>query len=140
MKKYALIPALFIAAISGGCATPVATSPSSSQNPTSTAPATQEKKPVVWTKNKASQKEVARVMAGVKDRLRDPESARFEGIYAMKGSNGKLNYCGYVNSKNSFGGYTGKSQFYFFGDNGHVFFASTDYLAPLFPAICEPDK
>ena len=111
MKKYALIPALFVAAISGGCATPVVTSPSNSQNPTSIVPSTKENQTVVFTKSKASPKEKAMVMAGVKNKLRDPESAKFEDIYAMNGSHGKRSYCGYVNAKNGFGGYTGKLTF-----------------------------
>lgn len=137
MKNYPLIPILFIAAIGGGCASPVATSPANSQNPTSIAPSTKEKQTVVWTKSKASQKEIAMVMAGVRNKLRDPESARFEGVYALNGSNGVRHYCGYVNAKNGFGGYTGKSQFLFM-DSDSIMMADFKPFAPLFPKICEP--
>ena len=136
MKKYALIPALFIAAISGGCATPVATEPSSSQTSTSIAPSTEQNQTVVFTKSKASPKEKAMVMAGVKNKLRDPESARFEDIYAMNGSHGKRSYCGYVNAKNGFGGYTGKAQFIYM--DGVIWMSDEKPYAFLFPKICEP--
>ncbi len=43
----------------------------------------------------------------VKSKLRDPASARFEHL-DFKG--GDI-YCGYVNSKNGFGGYAGRKMF-----------------------------
>ncbi len=40
--------------------------------------------------------------AWVKSVLKDPDSAKFSGQHG---------YCGYVNAKNSFGGYTGDKRF-----------------------------
>lgn len=39
--------------------------------------------------------------------LKDPDSARFGQIAAAKADNGTIYVCGYVNARNSFGGYTG---------------------------------
>ena len=43
--------------------------------------------------------------------LRDPESARFRGIYGNELAQDKVAVCGEVNAKNAFGGYTGYSPF-----------------------------
>ena len=43
--------------------------------------------------------------------LKDPESARFAGIRAVRGDSGLVYVCGYVNSRNGFGGYTGFEAF-----------------------------
>jgi hypothetical protein len=52
------------------------------------------------------------VEAAVKEKLKDPASARFRHpkINVPTGDVG-LFYCGYVNSKNSFGGYAGDAEF-----------------------------
>lgn len=42
--------------------------------------------------------------------LKDPESARFGTIHASDTKDGKI-VCGFVNAKNSFGGYTGEKLF-----------------------------
>lgn len=47
----------------------------------------------------------------VKERLKDPESAQFGDVWTPDTSV----FCGYVNSKNALGGYTGKQLFYGFG-------------------------
>jgi len=48
----------------------------------------------------------------VKNSLKDPDSAKFYGIYAtQKPNQTKPSICGYVNAKNSYGGYTGKKPF-----------------------------
>ncbi len=47
---------------------------------------------------------------GTRKGLKDPESARFGEIYASRG--GSLIYvCGWVNARNSFGGYVGEKPF-----------------------------
>jgi ribosomal protein L37E len=46
----------------------------------------------------------------VKKRLKDPDSAEFKDVFANVGENISV-ACGYVNSKNSFGGYTGYQRF-----------------------------
>lgn len=45
----------------------------------------------------------------IKEKLKDPSSAKFSGEFV--GRNGSV--CGYVNAKNSFGGYTGESRYIF---------------------------
>lgn len=64
-------------------------------------------------------KQVEMVKEGVKKTLKDPNSAMFGSIYAVKnaengskGNSDKIIYvCGTVNAKNSFGGYTGQTPF-----------------------------
>ncbi|MCB1514360.1 MAG: hypothetical protein H6876_09960 [Hyphomicrobiaceae bacterium] len=57
----------------------------------------------------------AAVQSAVSSQLKDPESARYTDFRARKVimPGGKVAYqvCGYVNSKNSFGGYVGKTPF-----------------------------
>lgn len=47
------------------------------------------------------------VADAVRAKLKDPDSARFRWLPSASG----LTYCGFVNSKNSFGGYTGFQPF-----------------------------
>ncbi len=51
------------------------------------------------------------VERGVKVVLKDPDSARFGPMKAGVNSAGKVFVCGYVNARNSFGGYTGMTPF-----------------------------
>ena len=55
--------------------------------------------------------------------LKDPESARFNMITGVAGADGRVRACGYVNAKNSFGGYVGMRPFAgaFDGSNNFVF-------------------
>ncbi|NRB54708.1 MAG: hypothetical protein HRU39_01820 [Salinicola sp.] len=59
----------------------------------------------------------------VSQRLKDPESARFEELYGsrLKSDHSKWSICGMVNAKNSFGGYTGAKPFMYLPGNGVVF-------------------
>lgn len=50
----------------------------------------------------------AAAIAAVKMQLKDPRSAQFRGVKRL----GRLSYCGWVNAKNSYGGYTGFSVFF----------------------------
>lgn len=43
--------------------------------------------------------------------LKDPESARFGSMAASKATDGTIFVCGFVNARNSFGGYTGMEPF-----------------------------
>jgi len=43
--------------------------------------------------------------------LKNPESATFTKVYITK-VNGRKTVCGYVNAKNSFGGYAGNERFF----------------------------
>lgn len=91
---------------------------------------------VVWHKEEATPEDKERTMAAVKEKLRDPESARFQNIYALQGSNGKRSYCGFVNAKNAFGGYVGKTLFHF-SPPDIVFMANDPVYRSVFPKICE---
>lgn len=48
------------------------------------------------------------IEAAVKEKLRDPDSARFRDIKRT----GDNSFCGWVNAKNGLGGYTGFAVFY----------------------------
>lgn len=54
----------------------------------------------------------AAIEAGVKRRLKDPNSAMFDRIQVSKVNQNTYNVCGFVNAKNSFGGYSGNAPFY----------------------------
>lgn len=49
---------------------------------------------------------------GVKRRLKDPNSAMFDRIQVSRINENAYNVCGFVNAKNSFGGYNGSAPFY----------------------------
>lgn len=51
------------------------------------------------------------VQTGLKTRLKDPDSARFGEFKAGRDGKGEITVCGYVNAKNSYGGYTGQKPF-----------------------------
>lgn len=57
----------------------------------------------------AQQQKAVRV--GVVSGLKDPESARFGGMIGAKDRDGDITVCGFVNAKNSYGGYSGMSPF-----------------------------
>ena len=53
------------------------------------------------------------VQEGVKLHLRDPDSARFDdSMFGGKSLSGEIDVCGTVNSRNGFGGYTGRQSFF----------------------------
>lgn len=62
---------------------------------------------------------VAKARTAIKKLLRDPNSARFEGI-KVKTVAGKTGVCGQVNSKNAMGGMTGPKIFVFDGTYAHI--------------------
>lgn len=51
----------------------------------------------------------------VRGSLKDPDSAKFESFYHKVGDNDGY-VCGYVNAKNSYGGYTGKKEYFVYID------------------------
>lgn len=53
----------------------------------------------------------AEIEATIRDALKDPDSAKFSGLAAAINAKGVVTACGYVNAKNSFGGYAGKEPF-----------------------------
>lgn len=50
-------------------------------------------------------------MEATKSKLKDPSSAKFQGVYFHQGADSIPMTCGEVNSKNSFGGYGGFQRF-----------------------------
>jgi hypothetical protein len=62
------------------------------------------------------------VIEAVKAQLKDPDSAQFKGIV----QSGPSTYCGWVNAKNGFGGYSGFQLFY--DANGAVAIVSAEYI------------
>lgn len=54
---------------------------------------------------------IAAAKRGVRDLLKDPDSAKFKAVYAYYTKELGVVACGYVNAKNSFGGYTGFKRF-----------------------------
>lgn len=55
--------------------------------------------------------EVNLAQAAVRRGLKDPDSARFDDIKGWASKKGDIGVCGWVNAKNSFGGYAGRSPF-----------------------------
>ena len=49
-------------------------------------------------------------LKAVKRSLKDPDSAKFDGVKVVSAPNGKV-LCGFVNGKNSYGGYVGFKRF-----------------------------
>ena len=43
----------------------------------------------------------------IRDALKDPDSAKLRWVYAVHSTSGNTLYCGEVNGKNAFGGFTG---------------------------------
>lgn len=56
--------------------------------------------------------QTAAVVKGVGSAIKDPESARYRLPALVKGVGVLQEYCGCVNAKNAYGGYTGPAAFY----------------------------
>ena len=54
----------------------------------------------------------AAIEKGVRERLKDPESARFGAMSAATTPKGGVVVCGMVNARNAFGGYAGAAPFF----------------------------
>ncbi|WP_139800012.1 hypothetical protein [Plesiomonas shigelloides] len=94
---------------------------------------------VTWTKDQATASEEKSAKALVVEQLKDPNSAIFGEIWAMKGTNGHRSICGYVNAKNSYGGYTGKKMFNILSiSSGNVIIEGSGSLGDLLPQLCMP--
>ena len=63
---------------------------------------------------------ISRAQRGVRDMLRDPDSAKFRNVRLSRGMNDVSGpvVCGEVNARNGFGGYTGYGRFFSVGTNG----------------------
>lgn len=55
--------------------------------------------------------QTAAIEAGVRGAIKDPASAQFGGFIGGHNEKGAMIVCGYVNARNSFGGYTGPQAF-----------------------------
>lgn len=58
-----------------------------------------------------SPEQTSAVHDGVRKALKDPDSARFGLVSAGRLASGGIVACGWINAKNSFGGYTGEKPF-----------------------------
>lgn len=125
--------ALTLAATLAGCAQPAPPRNTFGMPTPAAAPA---RAPVVWTLDRATAAETREAQDAVRAVLRDPESARFRSIIALKGSNGRRSICGLVNSRNGFGGYVGDTAFYW-SQGSAPMLASERRFATLFPGICQ---
>ncbi|MBA5777101.1 hypothetical protein H2509_08160 [Stappia sp. F7233] len=67
--------------------------------------------PEVHEPYELSSAQISTIHAAVRGVLKDPESARFGEIVAASNSEGVVSACGWVNAKNSYGGYTGDKPF-----------------------------
>jgi hypothetical protein len=60
---------------------------------------------------KLSSAQITKVKQAVIERLKDPESARFNSAFVASKQEGLIYVCSFVNAKNSYGGYTGNKPF-----------------------------
>jgi len=58
-----------------------------------------------------SEIQIKEIKSSVRAVLKDPDSARFGTIMGAKEPNDQIFACGYINAKNSFGGFTGERLF-----------------------------
>lgn len=58
----------------------------------------------------------------VKEKLKDPDSAKFKNLFFSRGADNVPCTCGEVNAKNSFGGFTGFQRFISGGSSDLTFF------------------
>jgi hypothetical protein len=65
--------------------------------------------------------QIARLKNDVARGLKDPDSARFGATFRAAESGGQTLVCGYVNAKNSYGGYVGEKPFIAAGDGAGGF-------------------
>lgn len=92
---------------------------------------------VTWTKSASTAEEDSAAKAVVINNLKDPESVRFGEIWALDGTNGERTICGYVNAKNSYGGYTGMKVFNVL-DEHTALIEGSGQLGDLVSMICTP--
>ena len=82
---------------------------------------------------------IAMVRSAVDPNLRDPESARYSGVaaYSPPEARGKVLFCGKVNARNGFGGYTGSRKFIVVPGFSAVFQGRSGF-ATTFADVCRP--
>ena len=67
---------------------------------------------------------VKTVQDGVRASMKDPDSAKFGPMAAVVDTDGAVTVCGFVNGRNSFGGYVGMQPFFGMMDAGALAFAT----------------
>jgi len=77
----------------------------------SSAPQVVAQVPVTYAAYPLKQSEIADIKSKTAAKLKDPDSAKFGRISAVK-SGTIVEVCGMLNAKNSYGGYTGTKPFY----------------------------
>lgn len=86
--------------------------------------------PVSTKPAKVSGQDQAMIISGLKDGLRDPESAQFRDWQGYQLSNGQRVVCVQLNARNGFGGYVGYQQHYIrLGSAGEVISMQIDDMA-----------
>jgi len=69
--------------------------------------------------------------------LKDPYSAKFEGIYVKSMEDGSPIVCGTVNAKNSYGAYGGMKEFYYAGGRASIVANRRTSAGIIFQVMCE---
>jgi hypothetical protein len=80
-------------------------------------------------------KTIVAAKRAVTNSLKDPESAEFKNVYANYTDGYGVVACGYVNAKNSFGGYTGYKAFVSSGQS--VIMEGQDDIKSAWAAACK---
>lgn len=92
-----------------------------------------------WSIATATDSEIQQAKLAVLNTLKDPESATFKNFYVLKASNGNRSICGYVNARNSYGGYAGFTLFHYTPSSDEVLHQENSQLGRLLlPRICQP--
>ncbi len=68
-----------------------------------------------------SESEKSVIITGISELLKDPQSANFTKLTKAR----NVGFCGYVNAKNSMGGYVGPRMFYVYAPAGQWFILPT---------------
>ncbi|UQN71768.1 hypothetical protein [Burkholderia multivorans] len=91
----------------------------------------------------ASKAELAALVAKIKNVAKDPESVRIRNVVARRGDDGLFKFCGELNAKNSYGGYTGFQPFSAFAakNGAHVIYVGVAGIddPEVAAALCEHD-
>jgi len=83
----------------------------------------------------ATKAELAKLRVKVGEELKDGDSAKYKDVRIVVSEDGTKNACGYVNSKNSYGGYTGFSKFVAIGLEFPMFETERDKETGVFESV-----
>lgn len=70
------------------------------------------------------QKMINKAEQAVLSQMKDPDSAKFKDVSVLTSPTGATYICGFVNGKNSFGGYNGYKQFIYTPSTGNMLIAN----------------